>query len=95
MRLLILSGGFIAGGCSNAKQVNCRELFEKSYEVNINAFVAITPATEPDVARRKAECALNRAYEIDSTFVLKSGKELEDFLNQNMAAIREACDSIN
>lgn len=45
------------------------------------------------VAWRRSECMLNKLYEIDSTFVLMSGKELSDFIEQNRPTL-EACDRI-
>ncbi len=41
------------------------------------------PAKDSVEARRMAEYALNKLYDIDSTFVLMRGKQLEDLIKQN------------
>ena len=80
-------GGFVLAGCARAKNTNCRELFEKYYEVNVAAFMRTMPAADSAAVRKKAEYALDKMYRIDSTFVLMRGKELDDFIRVNLPAI--------
>lgn len=45
------------------------------------------PDADSVVARKKAEYALDKLYRIDSTFVLKTGKELDDLIRANLSVI--------
>ena len=83
----ILLAGFLLTGCPRTKNTNCRELFEKYYEVNVAAFMRTMPDADSVVARKKAEYALDKLYRIDSAFVLKTGKELDDFIRANLSVI--------
>ena len=76
--------GFLLTGCGEPRKESCRELFEKYYETNLQAFVRTMPEADPAVARRKGEYLLNRLYELDSTFVLKRGRELDSLIRGNM-----------
>ena len=78
---------FVLAGCARAKNTNCRELFEKYYEVNVAAFMRTMPAADSAAVRKKAEYALDKMYRIDSPFVLMRGKELDDFIRVNLPAI--------
>lgn len=89
---LLLAAG-LSGGCREAKPTNCRELFERYYETNIRAFVALIPEADSLTGRRQAECAMEKLFEIDSTFVLMEGRELDDFIRSNREALC-ICDSL-
>ncbi len=78
---LLLTLTFLS--CNTNRNVNCRPLFEKYYDVNVEAFMKTMPAKDSVEARRMAEYALNKLYDIDSTFVLMRGKQLEDLIKQN------------
>lgn len=80
--------------CQGPGNVSCKEIFDKYYEDNVESFVKTMPDLSPEEARKKAECMLHLLYKIDSTFVLKRGKELDNFIRENYNAILE-CDSIN
>lgn len=92
-RILGLSAVCILAGCGRTETSDCRELFEKHYEINVRACMQTMSGVDSVVARKRSECMLNKLYEIDSTFVLMSGKELSDFIEQNRPAL-EACDRI-
>lgn len=47
----------------------------------------IMPDADSVVARKKAKYALEKLYRIDSTFVLKRGKDLEDLIRANLPAL--------
>ena len=51
---------FVLAGCARAKNTNCRELFEKYYEVNVAAFMRTMPAADSAAVRKKAEYALDK-----------------------------------
>lgn len=76
--------GCMLTGCGESRKENCRELFEKYYETNLQAFVRTMPEADSAAARRRGEYLLNRLYEIDSTFVLKKGPELDAFIRENL-----------
>lgn len=80
-------GGFRTCRMCSCENTNCRELFEKYYEVNVAAFMRTMPAADSAAVRKKAEYALDKMYRIDSTFVLMRGKELDDFIRVNLPAI--------
>lgn len=83
----VLLAVFVLAGCSRTKSTNCRELFEKYYEANVAAFMRAMPAADSAAARKKAEYALDKLYQIDSSFVLKRGKELDDLIRANLPAL--------
>lgn len=85
--------GLALSSCGT-KHANCRELFDKHYEKNIAAYMATMPQTDSVVAQKEAEYALNKLYEIDSTFVLKEGEERDAFVNAHKQVIEAGCDSI-
>lgn len=93
--LFFLLGCFAA--CAHkgkATQQSCRAVFEKNFEVNVQGFMRAMPADMDSVTARKlGECVLNRYYEIDSTFILKEGTELEQFFRTH-PEVYEACDSM-
>lgn len=78
---LLLTLTFLS--CNTNHNVNCRPLFEKYYDANVEAFMKTMPAKDSVEARCMAEYALNKLYDIDSTFVLMRGKQLEDLIKQN------------
>ena len=80
--------------CSERENVNCRAIFGQSYEANIVAFMETMPNSDSIANRRKAECMLNKLYEIDSTFVLLNGRELNEFIRENLQAV-SPCGSSN
>lgn len=82
--LSVALAGCMLTGCGESRKESCRDLFEKYYEVNLQAFVKTMPEADSAAARRKGEFLLNRLYEIDSTFVLKKGPELDAFIRGNL-----------
>lgn len=81
--------GCMLTGCGESRKESCRDLFEKYYEVNVQAFMKTMPEADSTAARRKGEYLLNRLYEIDSTFVLKRGRELDALIRENMHLLME------
>lgn len=81
-------------GCTSTKKPSCREQFENTFEVNVQGCMKATPDLDPSIARQRCECMLNKLYSVDSTYVFKEGKELDDFVRSNMQYINQ-CDSIN
>lgn len=81
---LSLVAGVCIGGCGcRPEKVNCRQLFEASFETNVQAYLSTLPEGADTVAERVwIESFLNRLYETDSTYVLKSGTELEEFVQR-------------
>lgn len=84
--------GCMLTSCGESRKENCHELFEKYYEVNLQAFVRTMPEADSATARRKGEYLLNRLYEIDSTFVLKRGRELDSLIRENMHLLMDGCE---
>lgn len=74
---------------NRTSKTSCRELFEKHYEINVQMFMKAMPDEDPVIARKKGECMLNKLYKIDSTFVLKKGDELHEFISKNFHYLRE------
>lgn len=94
---LFLLVGLAITSCQEPAKPSCRATFEKYYEVNVEAFMKTAPSNvDSATARKVGECMLNKLYEIDSTFVLMKGKELNDFIRKNSAALQQCkCDSLD
>lgn len=92
--ILIVNIGITISSCTSTRNSSCREEFERNFEVNVQGCMKATPGLDPIITRKRCECMLNKLYSIDSTYVFKEGKELDDFVRLNLHSINE-CDSIN
>lgn len=85
----------IDAGCDSIRDFyNCRKHFERYCEKNIALLVRVAKGADTMVTRQNAERMFNRLYEIDSTFTFKEGKELQEFMKNNLHVIKEANEGI-
>lgn len=77
------------------KTLSCKETFDKYFEVNMTACVKplILRGVDSTQARKFCSCKLHKLYEVDSTFVLKSGKEMEEF-TLKVYSLTPSCDTL-
>lgn len=78
--------------CNNGNISN-EELFNKYYQKNIDKCVKIMLKNDIDstIALKKCGCFLNSLYEIDSSFVRKSPKEIDSLIKKNKEKIDSIC----
>ena len=70
-----------------------RQVFEETYEVNLDACVETLSKNghEAEAARRLCDCMLEAAFELDSTYVVMPTEAMHSFLNDNRAKLLERC----
>jgi hypothetical protein len=76
-------------GCGQNNKQSAYEIFNKSIERNIEVCVALLCSNGWDSISARDTCSylLNLAFARDSTFVFKSGKEMESFLKNEILAL--------
>lgn len=94
LMLLAVVAGFLVSGCRKVKRENCREMFEKYYEANVEGYMAAMPGVNPVVSRKVAEYMVNRVFQLDSTFAYLKGKALEAFIEKHERLLQREHDSI-
>ncbi len=83
---LLVSVAFVLAACGS-NQASCQKIFEENYETNLQRFVdqQIETGVSPELARKRGEYVLNKAFEIDSTFVKLSPTQMDVWLGAHMS----------
>ncbi|MDR0989201.1 MAG: hypothetical protein LBM06_07065 [Prevotellaceae bacterium] len=83
--------------CSGGKKLSNRELFEKEFDLNVQRCVEAIFSSSKDkeidslYAATLCSCFMNKAYEIDSTFVRLEGEASENFMKEHYLEISADC----
>ncbi len=79
-------------GCHNRKRT-CRELFDEYYDINMKRCIIAMNGVDSLKAAKICACMFDKLFELDSTFVYLSPKDMEEYVNENASNI-SICDSL-